>query len=249
MPNVPETEKTCSRCRETKPRTEFSHLTAARDGRNPACRACSNKRSERYRIPKRTSFSRPAILDPSDWTRAGEQWRPVIGWEGTHEVSDLGRVRVLPRPLTLARGGKRLFPGKILRGGHSGPYRNVLLCRKNACHTRLIHRLVMEAFLGPAPAGMCVNHINFDRNDNRLRNLEYVTYSENTRHSLRAGRMRSQKGERNPGSKLTEAQVLRIRALEGERPAREIGQRYGVGAAIIRAIWRRRAWGWLQDSC
>lgn len=94
-----------------------------------------------------------------------------------YEVSDQGRVRSLKFGKV-----KILRPGKTGRG-----YLTVALCKRGNPHTRKIHRLVMDAFVGPCPGGMMVNHISGEKTDNRQINLEYVTQSENGYHAYRKG--------------------------------------------------------------
>jgi hypothetical protein len=69
-----------------------------------------------------------------------------------------------------------------------------------------IHRLVAEAFIPNVGNKPCVNHINGVKSDNRVENLEWVTYSENTRHALDIG-LSKQYGEDNPKCKLSYADV------------------------------------------
>ena len=120
---------------------------------------------------------------------AQEVWRYVVGFEGHYIVSNMGNVMSLPRRANHMSGtrvsvGKVLKPNKIWNG-----YLQVTLCVDGERHHRLVHRLVAEAFI-PNPNNMeQVNHINFDRADNRLENLEWCTASENTLHSERAGRL------------------------------------------------------------
>lgn len=113
----------------------------------------------------------------------GENWLPVVGFEGIYEVSDHGRVRGIDRA---GSDGRRLA-GRILRqkvhpvSGH----RLVGLWRGQET-TRSVHRLVLESFVGPVPDGHEVCHNNGVPDDNRLENLRYGTRSENqldrTRH-------------------------------------------------------------------
>lgn len=73
-----------------------------------------------------------------------------------------------------------------------------------------IHRLMVETFIGEIPKGMQVNHINGDRYDNRLSNLEVVTPLENMQHAHRNGLITYLKGEDNAMSLLKESDVLAI---------------------------------------
>ena len=103
-------------------------------------------------------------------------WLPVVGFEGLYEVSSNGRVASL-----LGRNRR------ILRAGDSRGYRLVILRRGGMSHTRLVHRLVLEAFVGPRPEGMVARHLNGDPGDNRLENLAWGTQSENNYDKVRHG--------------------------------------------------------------
>lgn len=109
-----------------------------------------------------------------------EQWRPVVGFEGSYEVSNHGRVRSLPRYVN-SKYCQRRIPGKILTPfaktyGHLAVHLSAGKRRVN----RHIHRLVMEAFVGPCPDGMECCHNNGDASDNRLTNLRWDTSASNT---------------------------------------------------------------------
>lgn len=108
-----------------------------------------------------------------DIDSAPEEWRPVPGYERTYEVSDLGRVRSLPRPS--ARGGL------IRRKPSTTGYAAVGLCQDGTQKTRTVHLLVASAFMGPTPEGQEVRHLNGDRSDPRLVNLTFGTRSDNNR--------------------------------------------------------------------
>lgn len=123
----------------------------------------------------------------------GEIWNPVAGWEGTYEVSNLGRVRGLDR---VGYGGVRIM-GRILRpiGGMSKrvPYPLVALSRggrQGERYYRFIHKLVLEAFVGPRPAGMEACHNNGDAKDNRLSNLRWDTHVSNMEDNFAHGKAR-----------------------------------------------------------
>lgn len=119
----------------------------------------------------------PAPL-PDNASLPGEEWRPVLDWEGLYEVSDMGRVRSLPR-----RGHK----GRILKpyvNDKNFPRLMVGLSdgkRENGGREAFphVHRLVLESFVGPRPEGMQCLHANGDPGDNRLSNLRWGTKVEN----------------------------------------------------------------------
>lgn len=111
--------------------------------------------------------------------------------------------------------------------------------------TRLVHRLVLETFVGLKPEGYQCAHLNGKRTDARLKNLKWVTPKENTSHKERHGT--SQRGERSGPAKLTDAIVKKIRA-EYRRTsyhksnARELGIKFGVDRNTIRRVVSRRYW-------
>ena len=94
-----------------------------------------------------------------------EIWKPVIGYEGLYEVSDMGRVRSLPRFGT--KGG-------ILKPAPNGTgYLCVGLCKNGEQETCKVHILVMQAFIGECPDGCEVDHYDWNPRNNRLDNLSY----------------------------------------------------------------------------
>lgn len=118
--------------------------------------------------------------------RPHEEWRPVLGYEGAYEVSSMGRVRSVDRLINHNYGGKRKKPGRVLRLRKNGNgYMRITLYVDGKERSHVVHRLVCEAFIGKRPDGKEVNHINGVRDDNRAENLEWVTKSENKKHSIR----------------------------------------------------------------
>jgi len=104
----------------------------------------------------------------------------------------------------------------------------------------------MLSFIGPCPDNHEVNHISGDKNNNCLKNLEYITPSENRLHSFAIG-LESNKGENHSQNKLTEKNVheIRLRLIKGETQ-KSIASSFHVAAPTISSISTRRNWGWLK---
>lgn len=119
-----------------------------------------------------------------------EEWRAVPGYEGLYEVSDMGRVRSLTRTVPL-RSSAKTIQGKMLGLRDFGPERHkrkaVTLYVNSVSKVRLVHQLVLEAFVGPRPEGMQGCHNNGQPFDNRPENLRWDTRSANALDSVRHG--------------------------------------------------------------
>ena len=118
---------------------------------------------------------------------SNEKWLPVKNYEGLYSVSNYGRIKSLPRYTT---------KGRILKqytNPHNG-YKYVSLCKNNKKATKRVHILVVEAFTDYVSNGFnpstVIDHIDGDKTNNRLENLEIVTQKENDR---RARAMKTQR--------------------------------------------------------
>lgn len=106
---------------------------------------------------------------------------------------------------------------------------------------RYVHKLVMDAFVGPCPEGQEVLHDDNDTANNRLGNLRYGTRVENTADKFRHGTFVV--GSRHKNAKLTEDAVREIRRLHGNGCSfKELGARYGVTPGVIARAARRKGW-------
>lgn len=109
-----------------------------------------------------------------------ERWLPVVGYEGLYEVSDWGRVKSLPRNTT--RGGI-LKQATDKRGA-----KRVNLSKYGVQEVRLVHHLVLQAFVGPCPDGLEGCHWDGDPSNNFLPNLRWDTRESNMADMVRHGR-------------------------------------------------------------
>lgn len=111
-------------------------------------------------------------------------WMPVKGFEDRYEVSNDGRVRSLDVVVKCRGTGTRTHRGKILpqRPNNRG-YMCVYLCRDQVQYTKLVHRLVAEAFVEMPDGKNQVNHKDKNIKNNTCSNLEWVSDDENKKHS------------------------------------------------------------------
>lgn len=106
-----------------------------------------------------------------------EKWKNIENSE-VYEVSTLGRVRSWLRK---GRGNWRMPTPRILKGRiNQGGYRCINIAIDGKYRSRIVHHLVAEAYIGERPDGMHIDHIDGDKLNNSVDNLEYVTPRQNT---------------------------------------------------------------------
>ena len=109
-----------------------------------------------------------------------EIWKPVVGYEGYYEVSNLGRVRSIDKYVNTKCCSKRFRNGRILKGIKHNEYMWVSLSKDNVKSKKRVHRLVAEAFL-PNPQNLpYINHKDENKTNNISVNLEWCTPAYNT---------------------------------------------------------------------
>lgn len=180
-----------------------------------------------------------------------EEWRPVVGWEGAYEVSSDGRVRSVVRIVKMGNGAgsMRTIGGDIMSSciANNG-YTKISLKFGSKSKTTSIHRLVAEAFIACEKTGMQVNHIDGNKLNNHVANLEWVTPGENTRHSISI-LGNSVTGGDNANAKLTSSQVVEIvkRHRSGESP-KSLACEFGVSQTHISRIMAGCSWRSATDG-
>lgn len=111
-----------------------------------------------------------------------EIWKDIKGYEGLYQVSNLGRVKsLLFRNNITAK--KRETP-LIMKFTKRSGYYNIVLRNEKGRKSFQIHRLVAQTFIPNPNNKPFVNHINFNRLDNNINNLEWCTQKENVQHSI-----------------------------------------------------------------
>ena len=173
-----------------------------------------------------------------------ERWVPKPGYEGWYEVSDHGRTRKIRRSATGPRNeAKSQFPIILARLLYKKGY---FKCHFGSCDgtkpikRMYLHRCVWEAFRGPIPAGMTVNHIDGDKANNRLDNLELLTNAENSEHAFRIGLKKR---------KMMPEEGRQVRDLyrTGHWTMDDLAALFGVSQSMISALVVKRPWNMLSD--
>lgn len=142
-------------------------------------------------------------------------------------------------------GSKLLEVWHQLKPVKQGKYGHRTVCLYPGQISRLVHRLVLETFVGPCPEGMEGCHNDGDHTNNQLGNLRWDTHQENIQDRDRHNR--TARGQRAGGAKLTEEQVLQIRAEHAASPSKygltkRLASKYHVSPGIITRIVRRHNW-------
>lgn len=121
-----------------------------------------------------------------------EEWKDVVNYEGYYQVSNLGRIKSLDRVIVDKNGVEMQIPSiiKKLQKSKTG-YWCIELWRHNKLKYVKVHRLIADAFIPNPENKPQVNHIDSNRLNNDISNLEWCTPSENTIHAVRLGRIKS----------------------------------------------------------
>lgn len=163
------------------------------------------------------------------------EWRAAVGFEGRYEVSSEGHIRTL----TTYRPHQSRIVLKPRR--HEKGYLYVSLRDTGGTSRQLaVHRVVLDAFVGPRPAGKQAAHWNGDPSDNRIANLRWASSAENHADRKRHGRVPS--GERNAASRLDTAAAKTIKKLRGLVSAYEVAHLACVDRSTVERIWAGEAW-------
>lgn len=175
---------------------------------------------------------------------ANEEWKSIPGFGGHYEASSDGRIRAKDRIVRRkhSTGGMVDFHyrGRLLKltpDGECG-HLYVSIGVDGVNYKVAAHRLVLLAFVGPAPDGMEACHNNGVGSDNRASNLRWDTHYENNRDRVRHGTYA--RGEQHPMAKLTREQVEAMRA-SGVHYEDAVAL-YGISRSQAYRILRGQAW-------
>lgn len=167
----------------------------------------------------------------------GEVIKPIPGLEGRYSVTSLGRVYSHEY-----HTGK--YSRELAQSRHPEGYMRVKLVAMNANSPTPVHRLVALAFHSN-PLGLPqVNHIDGNKGNNCVENLEWVSNAENQRHAHRIGLVEKPKGEQHHKAILKEPDVVSIRRrlAVGSETLKEIARDFGVSHYTVFDIKRGKSW-------
>lgn len=169
-----------------------------------------------------------------------EIWKDVIGYSGLYQVSNMGRIKSL-----LFNKEKFLKPWKR-KAGHF--LVNLYINKKSK--TFYLHKLIMEAFIGPCPDGLEVRHLDGNGTNNILSNLKYGTRTENVRDAIKHGTFKGppkQLGSKNFRATVNEKQVIKVKKLLNNNfSVAQISKILNIKNYIISSIKKGDTWKHIQ---
>lgn len=166
-----------------------------------------------------------------------EEWRDVVGYEQHFQVSNFGRIYSKRTNKILSQGTSKT--GYAVLSTRIGGRNGICKCFK-------VHVLVARAFIPNPQNKPIVNHKDGNKLNNNDNNLEWATYSENTKHAYENGLIITLKGEELHNSKLTEDDVKYIRSvyIKSDRTygARALAKKFSVDKNTISSCINGESW-------
>lgn len=125
-----------------------------------------------------------------------ERWVPVIGYESLYRISDLGRVMSMGRNTVKSNGVKATYKQKMMNPclSREGGYYIVGLTKEKILNMKKVHRVAYESFHGKVRPECDIDHIDGDKLNNMLVNLQSISKSANIKKSYLQGAMRNPHG-------------------------------------------------------
>ena len=165
-----------------------------------------------------------------------EIWKDITGYEGLYQVSNIGRVKSLPREIGRYLRNRYKILNYNIRNNR---YAFVGLYNNKKVKYFSVHRLVALTFIPNPLKKSEVNHKNGIKLDNRVKNLEWVTSSENKIHAFNNGLINFQ-GENHSQTHLKNEDIIFIR--NSKLTQNELGKIFNVDRSTIYSIIIRKSW-------
>lgn len=173
-----------------------------------------------------------------------EEWKDIEGYEGLYQISNLGFVKTLERKKKVGHINTCIVPEKILNRNKSRKgYLQVTLSKNGKLDSYRISRLVAQHFIPNTENKPQVNHIDGNKDNNDITNLEWVTNDENISHAIKNGLYNSNIGENSHYAKLTRQQVEEIKQLRNQGwKIKDLGNKYNITGTTISRITTGKNW-------
>ncbi len=172
----------------------------------------------------------------------GETWKDIKDYEDLYQISNFGRIKSF-----IKYNGTKC---RILKQNKYGRgYFFIILYKNKKRKYKLIHRLILESFkpIENSDNFEC-NHVDGNKENNFVENLEWCTPSENIKHAFEIG-LKSNKGEKNPNTKLTKQKIIQIKLLiEKKLKQKEIAKISGVSQQTISMIKTGSIWNDIKSK-
>lgn len=180
-----------------------------------------------------------------------EEWRPCPGYEQHYEVSNLGRVKT--KAVFIRHDGSwselhgyvKKLKIRTQQTNRYG-YKTIKLCKLGNCTQARVHRLVAQAFIPTDNPKNQINHIDGDKTNNNVSNLEWVTAQENMAHAWETGLVNKDHtvGSRHHNALLNEEKVKEIRDIyaAGGHTHQDMADMYGVKIGTVKDLLSGRTW-------
>lgn len=168
-----------------------------------------------------------------------EEWRPIPGYEGYYEASNVGRIK----SITHLKKNKQVHHGQMRRYYITNAgYLCVDLYGQQGHKKATVHSLIALTYLGNPPNSYEVNHRDGNKLNNNINNLEYVTRSQNVKHAIshKLFKPNIPKGSKHGMAKLTESQVRAIR--QSILPYHLLAIQYNISRSTIERVREHKGW-------
>lgn len=172
-----------------------------------------------------------------------ERWKDIPGFGGKYQISNFGNVGswAVPGHEGVRRGERRL----LRPDQHQNGYLWATLFHKGRTVRRPVHRLVLEAFVGPSNGLIC-NHKDLNKKNNRRSNLEWTTKAGNARHAIAAGKYKNRvhRISKTRFKQLGPDRASQVRELyvRGGITKKSLAAMFGVHPNTIKRVTNGHTW-------
>ena len=167
-----------------------------------------------------------------------EIWKDVVGYEGIYQCSNIGRIKSLDHKVYHSNYKYRIQKGRIISVSKSKKgYLQVSLSKNGKRFHTGVHRIMAISFIDNPENKPQVNHIDGNKENNLLSNLEWVTNSENQIHAINGGLCSHNRGENHHMSIFSNGQIKVMRLLfKLGVNNRKVAELYNCSDAVVSNI-------------